>query len=257
MRPFVISTVVMLLVAGRVHAQIPVTDPGNLAQAVIIAERTLREYELLQQQYETLTRMSAGLGNMQRYRLPVTPQVSHDVARWPYGRALLDAFNGGDPAMAGFGAVTRPLQPAERAWDHLPAETRRALQSAYATVNITDALAQAAGHDVGASRVYAQQLERAIAALQGDVTNPAPEFHELTAILDKVAAGALIGRRQDSAANDLLARTLEQMLARSKRARDTEAATMNMRLGGMRDGRAANGSIVRGAADDLRTWRQP
>jgi hypothetical protein len=39
--------------------------------------------------------------------------------------------------------------------------------------------------------------------------------------------------------------------------RDTEAATMNMRLLGMRDGRTAGSNLIRGAADDLRTWRQP
>jgi hypothetical protein len=59
------------------------------------------------------------------------------------------------------------------------------------------------------------------------------------------------------ATNQLLSHALEQLLARSKRMRDTEVATMNMRLGGMRDGRAAGASIVRGAASDLRTWRQP
>ena len=46
----------------------------------------------------------------------------------------------------------------------------------------------------------------------------------MTAILDKVAAAELLGRRQDMAANQLLSHALEQMLARSKRLRDTEAA---------------------------------
>jgi hypothetical protein len=257
MKRFVFAAIVTLFTPVHAGAQIPVTDPGNLAQAVIIAERTLREYELLQQQYETLTRMSAGLGNMQRYRLPVPLEVSHDTSRWPNGRPLLETLNTGDPTRGSFSAVTRPLQSAGFAFDRLPAPARRAVQSGYATVDITDALGQAASQDIGTSRVYARELERAIAALQTDVTNPAPDFHELTAILDKVAAGAVIARRQDGAANALLARTLEQMLVRSKRVRDTEAATMNMRLGGMRDSRAASDSIVRGAADDLRTWRQP
>jgi hypothetical protein len=44
---------------------------------------------------------------------------------------------------------------------------------------------------------------------------------------------------------------------RGKRLRDSEAAAMNMRLGSLRDGRAAGSSVIRGAADDLRTWRQP
>src|SRR2546428_3425018 len=113
------------------------------------------------------------------------------------------------------------------------------------------------GDDVARIRGYTHQLQRAIGALEGDVLSRQPRYHEMTAILDKVAAGALIGRRQDMATNQLLAHTVEQLLARAKRLRDTEAATMNMRLGAIRDGRVAGTSLVRGAADDLRTWRQP
>jgi len=79
----------------------------------------------------------------------------------------------------------------------------------------------------------------------------------MTAVLDKVAAGELIARRQDMVTNQLMSHALEQLLARSKRMRDTEAATMNMRLLGMRNGRVAGDSLIQGAANDLRTWRQP
>ena len=79
----------------------------------------------------------------------------------------------------------------------------------------------------------------------------------MTAVLDKVAAGELLARRQDMATNQLMSHALEQLLARSKRMRDTEAATMNMRLLGLRDGRAAGTNLISGAANDLRTWRQP
>ena len=44
---------------------------------------------------------------------------------------------------------------------------------------------------------------------------------------------------------------------RSKRARDTDAAAMNMQLVTWRDGRAANEAFVAGTGDALRTWRQP
>jgi hypothetical protein len=118
------------------------------------------------------------------------------------------------------------------------------------------------GFDPGdSSRQFQQRrgrhLQGAIAALESDVTNTARGYHETTAILDKIAAGELLGRRQDMAANQMLSHVLEQLLARGKRQRDSEAASMNMRLGGMRDGRAASNSIVRGAAHDLRAWRQP
>jgi len=49
---------------------------------------------------------------------------------------------------------------------------------------------------------------------------------------------------------------LEQLLARSKRLRDTEAATLNMQLVTWRDGQAANDAFVAGTGEALRTWRQ-
>jgi hypothetical protein len=82
-------------------------------------------------------------------------------------------------------------------------------------------------------------------------------LHQLTAILDKVAAGELLGRRQDTASNQLLSHALEQLLAQSKRRRDTEAATMNMRLVAMQRGRDVSRSYIEGSADALRSWRQP
>jgi hypothetical protein len=257
MRILVALFVVLLPGAAPVVAQIPVTDPGNLAQAVLIAERTLREYEALWQQYQTLMRMSQGLGNMGRYRLPSTVMRAHDPARWTYGRAWLEGLNGGDPTGAAYGQTVRRLERPEALLELLPSNARRAIENAYATVEITDSVARLGGDQVARSRQYAATLQRAIDALEDDVVSTAPGQHEMTAILDKVAAGALIGRRQDATANQLLSHALEQLLARGKRLRDTEAAAMNMRLGGLRDGRAAAESVIRGAADDLRTWRQP
>jgi hypothetical protein len=255
-RPLVVS-VLLIAVSRPVSAQIPVIDPGNLAQAILIADRTLREYNTLWAQYQTLLRMSQRLPGMDGYRLPSVPTAAHDAARWTYARHWLEALNVGDPTGTAYGDTTRRLDAPGTSLQSLPPDARRAIENAYSTVDIADALGQAGGQQVGVSRAYSAQLQRAIDALAGDVLSPSPEQHELTAILDKVAASALIGRREDMAANQLLAGALEQLLVRSKRLRDTEAATMNMRLGGLRDGRAAGGSVVRGAADDLRTWRQP
>jgi hypothetical protein len=79
----------------------------------------------------------------------------------------------------------------------------------------------------------------------------------MTAVLDKISAGELIARRQDMAGNQLLSHALEQLLARSKRERDTEAATINMQLVTWRDARVANEAFAAGTGDALRTWRQP
>src|SRR5687768_10894920 len=113
------------------------------------------------------------------------------------------------------------------------------------------------GHQIGLMRGYHGQLGQAVQALEQDVLNGLLRYHEMTAILDKVAAGELLGRRQDMATNQLLSHSLEQLLARSKRLRDTEALTLNMQLVTWRDSAAANEALRAGAGDALRTWRQP
>ena len=88
-------------------------------------------------------------------------------------------------------------------------------------------------------RLQRSPAERRSTRSSATSSSQAAGYHETTAILDKIAAGQLVARREDMAANQLLSHVLEQLLARSKRQRDSEAAAMNMRLGGLRDGRAA------------------
>ena len=257
MKSVLLATLLLFGFVGPARAQFVVVDHGNLAQAVLIAERTLREYEVLMAQYQTLLRMSQGLGNLERYRMPTIPGAEHDIQRWEYGRSWLQGLNTGDPNGAAYRASARRLEPPAYMLNQLPPSARRTAEQAYATIEIADAVAAAGGHQVALVRGYSRRLQQAIDSLEGDVISTDPRAREMTAVLDKVAGGALIARRQDMAANQLLSHSLEQLLARGKRLRDTEAATMNMRLGALRSGRAAGASVMRGAANDLRTWRQP
>src|SRR5438132_1597085 len=123
--------------------------------------------------------------------------------------------------------------------------------------NLVQTVAMRGGHQVALVRGYHDRLQEAVQGLEGDVLNGLSRYHEMTAILDKIAAGELLGRRQDMATNQLLSHALEQLLARSKRERDTEASTINMQLTSWRDASAANAAFVAGTGDALRTWRQP
>jgi hypothetical protein len=257
MKRIIFSVVFVALLVVPARAQIVVVDPGNLTQTILIAERTLREYETLWAQYQTILRMSQGLGNMERYRIPPIAINGHDPSRWPYGSPWLQGLNTGDPRGLLYRQTTRSLDQPRLLLSQLPAPAKRAVENAYATIEITDAVAQIAGHQVALVRGYSGSMQQAIQALESDVVNPRSSYHEMTAVLDKVAAGQLLARRQDVATNQLLSHALEQLLARGKRLRDTEAATMNMRLGGLLYGRTAGASLVRGAANDLRSWRQP
>jgi hypothetical protein len=194
---------------------------------------------------------------MQGYRIPAITATRHDVGRWQYGRPWLQGLNSGDATGSAYWATALPLERPAAVPAGLTAAARRVLERQYATIEITDSVATMGGHQVALMRGYHGELQRAVQDLEGDVLNGLLRYHEMTAILDKVAAAELLGRRQDMAANQLLSHALEQMLARSKRLRDTEAATMNMQLVTWRDARGANEALVSGSGDALRTWRQP
>ena len=256
-RRLIVGIVVLNLVATPAHAQLAVVDPANLAQAILIAQRAQRHYEELRAQYRTILRMSQGLDNLERYRIPAISTTRHDTGRWSHGQAWLQGLNSGDATGAAYWATTVPLERPSAMPPRLTAAARRTLERQYATIEIADSVATMGGHQVGAIRGYHGQLQRAVQELEADVLNGQPRYHGMTAILDKIAAGELLGRRQDMASNQLLSHALEQLLARSKRLRDTEAMTMNMQLVTWRDSRSAGAAMVAGAADALRTWRQP
>ncbi len=252
-----VFTLAACVMASSARAQFVVIDPDNLAQAILIAERTLREYNMLVQQYQTITRMSVGLGSLGQYRIPTIGITTHDVSRYPYGGPWLQGLNSGDPGGELYRQTARQLERPGSLLGTLPNSARQSVQDASATIEITDSIAEIAGHQVALVRGYSGVLQKATQALETDVLNTSAGYGDMTAVLDKIAAGELLARRQDMASNQLLSHVLEQLLARNKRERDTEAAAMNMLLVGMRDGATVGANLLRGAANDLRTWRQP
>jgi len=256
-RFFCVTLLVFLISAAPAQAQFAVIDPANLTQAILIAERTSQQYDELRRQFETIRRMAQGLGDMERFRTPSVVLSKHDPSRWEYGRSWLEGLNSGDPLGVGYGATVVSLERPGDAVGRLASTARRVFEGQYSTIEITDSAAQTGGHQVALIRGYYDRLQHAVDALGSDVLNGRPEYHEMTAVLDKIAAGELLARRQDTAANQLLSYALEQLLARAKSLRDTEATAINMQVGTWRDSHDANKAFVAGTGDALRAWRQP
>ena len=79
------ALMLIVLIAAPAHAQFAVIDNANLAQAILIVQRTQRHLEELRAQYLTIQRMARALGNMDRYRTPSIALTGHNPGQWLYG----------------------------------------------------------------------------------------------------------------------------------------------------------------------------
>jgi len=256
-----IATAILVFAASSsAWAQLVITDPAVTARNAITA--TLKEYLLnvQREQHSKLRRMARRLSmhtNLDKYALPDPPRWRTHGGDYLFAGPYNDALIFGDAAGTAYVELTNRLLSAAEGLSRLPADARRSLLARLATIESTDAAAIAATHDTGQLRFNGRKKELpAIDALEAHVIDPSNE-QSATAVLDKMSGAVLIGARQRQARAQLLAGIVEQLLVEGKRARDSEAAAMNMQLVTWRDGRAANEAFVAGTANALNAWRQP
>jgi hypothetical protein len=262
MRKAILVSVLVLVTARTVGEQLTVFDSAVTFRNSVTA--AVKEYLLDVQrlQHTRLRRMAQRLSavtSLTKYRLLDVPRWrthAWDDVTFPFGYAYTAALNYGDASGLAFLDVTHPLQNAATVLSQLPPPARRALLSQLATVSLTDSAAIVATHDSGQLRFNGRRELAAIEELQRDATNDAAE-QSATAVLEKISGAGLIGARQRQARIQFLDGMVEQLLMENKRARDSEAAVMNMQLVAWRDRAAVNEAFVAGAGDALRTWRQP
>ncbi len=217
----------VVLGAGVARAQLVITDPAVTLRNVVIAVLKRQVLDTLTQQADRVQRMAkrlSALTNLDKYA-----STDDDIPMW---RIHL------------FGLA------------ELAPNAEAAIVAGLATLDAADSTIIAGTDQTGQLRYNGRRELAAIDALQGDALDPS-SGQSATAVLDKISGASLIHARQQQARMQFLASIVEQLLVDNKRARDTEAATMNMQLERLRSGRAANSALVAGAADALRTWRQP
>ena len=257
----IFAALLICLAAASVSAQmVVVNDPAVTARNAITA--MVKDYLLnvQREQHAKLRRMARRLSahtNLDKYALPDPPRWRTHGGDYLFAGSYNDALIFGDAAGAAYVQLTHPLLSAVDGLARLPAGARRALLARLATIDLTDAATIAATHDSGQLRLNGRRRElQAIDALETHVIDPSNE-QSATAVLDKISGAVLIAARQKQARAQLLAAIVEQLLIEGKRARDSEAAAMNMRLVMWRDGQAANEAFVAGSGDALTRWRQP
>jgi hypothetical protein len=260
-----VSLLVLVATLGsaHAHAQVVVYDPAVVTRNSITA--VIKEYlaELQTQQHSQLRRMAHRLSNftdLGKYRITGGPlwriHDFEDPNLFRFARAYHAALNYGDEGGGAVRAVTQALLNEPALLARLTPAARRALTAPMATLDVAAATLMSGTHDTGRVRYNGRAELRAIQALETDVTNGSLE-QSMTAVLDKISGGVLVGARQRQNRVQVLAAVVEQLAVEGKRARDTEAATLNMQLTSWRDRESVNAAFVAGAGDALRTWRQP
>jgi len=242
-------------------AQWVVTDPTTTARNTVTAVLKDRLLQTLTLQQERLRRMAARLSaltSLAKYAVDEVPRWrTHDFEGFLYANGYTAALNYGDSTGAEFARVARARQAAEASiLAAMSPNARDVVTRALATLDLADSSIMAGTHQTGALRLNGRRELAAIDALERHVIDPS-DAQSTTAVLDKISGAVLVETRQKQARLQLLAAMAEQLLVENKRSRDTETGVMNMQLGRLRDGRAANTSLLSGASADLRGWRQP
>jgi hypothetical protein len=262
-----LATIAVLAVCVTfANAQIVVTDPALTIRNAVIATLKQQMLDTGREQAQRLDRMATRLSahtNLDKYALPEPPMWRiHwflDDGTFLYANPYNAALNYGDHDGIAFEQVGRRREPvtnelASFGEDDLAAEA--AIRAELATLDAADSAIIAATDQTGQLRYNGRQELVAIDALEGDALDPS-ETQSATAVLDKISGAGLIRARQQQARIQFIAGIVEELLIDNKRARDTEAAAMNMQLERLRYGSNANQSLLRGAASDLRSWKQP
>lgn len=260
-----IAAIVFIGLATVARAQRVVFDPLNTLQNALTAAAADEIVHLLGDQADQLQQMARRLSAF----TSLSTYATHDNPEWRihlfqfeqylFANAFDASLNYGDGAGAGFDDIARQrLTPTEVQAVLSTADPKAAatIRAQLATLDAADSAIIIGTDQTGQLRYNGRAEHQAIDALESDVIDPSDD-QSTAAVLDKISGAGLIRSRQQQARIQFLAALVEQLLVDNKRTRDTEAALMNMRLEALRDGREAGTAVIVGAADDLRTWRQP
>lgn len=239
-----------------------VTDPATTARNAVTAVLTSRIVDMVTDQSRRLRRMAERLSALTRLDKFVV--VDPENPRWRayryqdvnrYANPYVEALNHGDPDGTAYGEVSRAraLAGPELASVGSPA-ARAAIVAQLATLDLADSTLITGTHLDGQLRPGSKREMLATDALERDVLDPS---HSATAVLDTISAAVLIETRQQQSRLQFLTTLVEQLLVDNKRARDTEAAAMNMHVRRLMADPGEGGGFLSGASRHLRTWRQP
>lgn len=212
-----------------------VYDPTNYANAVLRYRQLIEQLGQLEQTYNLAVQMSKDLQNMPaRYRAAFSQWRSF-TATDLYGNttAWVNVANGAgvQTVSPAYQQATIPLLTYSQAdLDAINPADARNLESAYASLELTDGANVSALTTVGNVRGDAQTVQQQISNLEQDSLSGDPSLNTEVGVLNKINATNVLTLRSVQDANNLRLAALEQQLLRAKEQRDTDAANINFSI---------------------------
>lgn len=219
-----------------------VYDPTNYANALLRYNQLVQQLAQLRQtyqqvlnQYNLALQMSRNLENMPaRYRAEFSSWRSF-TADDLYGNTAgwVGAVNGAGPQSVSpaYQQATIPLLSYSQAdLNAINPTDARNLESAYASLELTDGANVSALTTVGTIRANAQLVQQQIANLEQDSLSSDPTLNTEVTVLNKINASNVLTLRTLQDANNLRLASLEQQILQAKQQRDTDAANLNFAI---------------------------
>ena len=239
-----------------------VTDPATTARNAVTAVLKSQIVDTLTEQSTRLRRMARRLSaftSFDRFVFADPENPRWRVYRYQdvnlYANPYVEALNYGDADGAAYADVSRTRMVSEFERVGTPAAIA-AIRAQLATLDLADSTIIIGTDQNGRLRPGSKQEMRATDELERDVLDPSAT-QSATAVLDKISGAVLIETRQKQSRLQFLTALVEQLLVDNKRARDTEAAAMNMQVRRLMAAPGERGGFLSGAGSALRTWRQP
>jgi len=236
----VLIAVLLLPVASEAQFGGIVYDPTNYANAVLRYNQLVQQLAQLRQtyqqvlnQYNLALEMSRNLKNMMaRYRAKFSDWRSFTSSDL-YGNTSgwVGAANGAGTASSAYRTATIPLLSYSQAdLDAINPADSRALQSAYASLQLSDGANVSALTTVGNIRANAQTVQQQIANLETDSLSDNATMNTEVGVLNKINASNVLTLRSMQDANNLRLAALEQQVLEAKRRRDIDVANLNFAI---------------------------
>jgi hypothetical protein len=219
-----------------------VYDPTNYANALLRYNQLVQQLAQLRQtyqqvlnQYNLALQMSQNLENMPtRYRAEFSQWRSFTASDL-YGNTAgwVGAVNGAgaQSVSPAYQQATVPLLSYSQAdLSAINPTDARNLESAYASLELTDGANVSAMTTVGNVRANAQTVQQQIANLEQDSLSSDPALNTEVTVLNKINASNVLTLRTLQDANNLRLAALEQQILQAKQKRDTDAANLNFAI---------------------------